>query len=127
MSVTRLLQESVVVQAPLDPLDMVKAVLLELQSPDGARISPIGRTLVTRCHTLPQSDVLAEATLVRGRFPVRDDKGMSGAPKSSYYELGQRNVGLPTGGDPYGNGVPIVVRDKESLLHGEGGQVPRQP
>ena len=30
---------------------------------------------------------------------------------------------MPTGGNLYGNGVPIVVRDRESLLHGEGVQV----
>jgi hypothetical protein len=34
-----------------------------------------------------------------------------------------RNAGLPKGREPYGNGVPVVVRDGESPLHGEGGQV----
>lgn len=34
-----------------------------------------------------------------------------------------KNTGLPKGREPYGNGVPIVVRGRESLLHGEGGQV----
>jgi len=29
---------------------------------------------------------------------------------------------LPTGGDPYGNGVSVVVRVRESLIHGEGRQ-----
>jgi hypothetical protein len=36
-----------------------------------------------------------------------------------------RNAGLPTGQEPYGNGVPIVVRRRESRPHGEGGQVRR--
>ena len=40
MSVTRLVQESVVLLAPLDPLDMVKAELPELQSPDGVSTHP---------------------------------------------------------------------------------------
>ena len=40
MSVKRLLHESVVVQAPQDPLDMVKAELLELQFPDGVSNHP---------------------------------------------------------------------------------------
>ena len=32
----------------------------------------------------------------------------------------RRNTGLPTGGDPYGNGTPIVLSERESRLHGEG-------
>jgi hypothetical protein len=35
----------------------------------------------------------------------------------------ERNAGLPKGGDPQGNGDPVVVRARESLVHGEGGQV----
>ena len=38
-----------------------------------------------------------------------------------------RNAGLPTGGDPQGNGVSVVVGVRESLTHGEGGQVVRWP
>ena len=34
----------------------------------------------------------------------------------------RRNTGWPTGREPYGYGVPIVVRGKESLPHGEGEQ-----
>ena len=34
-----------------------------------------------------------------------------------------RNVGWPKGREPYGDGVPIVVRDRESRLHGEVEQV----
>ena len=48
---------------------------------------------------------------------------MNGAPKSRYHVLCQRNAGLPTGGDPYGNGALVVVRAGESPAHGEGGQV----
>ena len=50
-------------------------------------------------------------------------KGTNGAPKSRYYVLCRRNAGLPTGGDPYGNGALVVVRAGESPVHGEGGQV----
>ncbi len=39
------------------------------------------------------------------------------------YVLCHRNAGLPTGGDPYGNGALVVVRGRESRPHGEGGQV----
>ncbi len=34
-------------------------------------------------------------------------------------------MGLPKGGDPYGNGVPVVVSGWESQLQGEGEQVTR--
>ena len=33
-----------------------------------------------------------------------------------------RKTRLPTGREPYGNGVPVVVSGRESRLHGEGGQ-----
>ena len=39
------------------------------------------------------------------------------------YVLCQRNAGLPTGREPYGNGALVVVRAGESPAHGEGGQV----
>jgi hypothetical protein len=35
----------------------------------------------------------------------------------------RRSMGLPTGREPHGNGVPVVVRAGESPAHGEGGQV----
>jgi hypothetical protein len=35
----------------------------------------------------------------------------------------QRNVGSPKGREPYGDGVLVVVRARESRVHGEGGQV----
>ncbi len=31
-------------------------------------------------------------------------------------------AGSPTGREPYGDGAPVVVRAKENLVHGEGGQ-----
>jgi hypothetical protein len=34
-----------------------------------------------------------------------------------------RNAGSPTGRESQGDGVPIVVRSRESLLPGEGEQV----
>ncbi len=36
-----------------------------------------------------------------------------------------RNSGSPTGRESYGDGDLVVVRGRESLLHGEGGQVLR--
>ena len=42
---------------------------------------------------------------------------MNGVPKSVYNPLLVRNTGWPTGGDPYGHGASIVVRERESRLH----------
>ena len=49
---------------------------------------------------------------------IQDDKllnnefkqGHEWEPKSSYYVLPTQNMGLPKGGDPYGNGVFIVSK-----------------
>jgi hypothetical protein len=37
-------------------------------------------------------------------------QGHEWEPKSSYYVLPVQNMGLPNGGDPYGNGVFIVSK-----------------
>jgi hypothetical protein len=88
---------------------MVKALLLESQFPVGASTSPFRKSLVIGSHSLCTSVFVASIPLEDGRFPMWIDKGMNEAPKSSYYELCLQNVGLPTGGDPYGNGASIVV------------------
>src|SRR6516162_6800676 len=38
-----------------------------------------------------------------------------------------RNAGWPNGREPYGHGVSVVVRGRESRPHGEGRQVRRHP
>jgi hypothetical protein len=48
------------------------------------------------------------------------------AERSAYVTLHQlrlENLGSPTGREPYGAGALVVVRGRESRLHGEGGQV----
>src|SRR4051794_34626430 len=50
---------------------------------------------------------------------------MSRRPKSCYYVRPRRNSRSPQGREPHGDGVPIVVRVRESRTHGEGGQVDR--
>src|SRR5439155_17379155 len=37
--------------------------------------------------------------------------------------LASVNTGLPKGRESHGNGVPVVVRVRENLTHGKGGQV----
>jgi hypothetical protein len=62
-------------------------------------------------------------------FPTVEDhatsvhKEMSWAPKGHYYVHHRWNAGFPTGREAHGNGAPIVVRGRESRLHGEGEQV----
>jgi hypothetical protein len=48
--------------------------------------------------------------------------GMNGRPKSCYFVRHQGSMGSPTGREPYGDGGPIVVRDRESRSLGEAGQ-----
>ena len=45
------------------------------------------------------------------------------APTTVLNVVRARNAGSPTGGNPHGDGVPVVVRGRESRPHGEGGQV----
>lgn len=54
---------------------------------------------------------------------MRKGKGMNGASKLDCYVVYMRNVGLPKGRESYGDGVPIVVRVRESLIQGEVEQV----
>jgi hypothetical protein len=58
-----------------------------------------------------------------GHLSMRKSKDMNGASKLVYYVVYIRNVGLPKGRKSYGDGVPIVVRVRESLIQGEGEQV----
>ena len=59
----------------------------------------------------------------RHRMPARHFKEANGEPNPTSHVQLVRNAGSPTGRESYGDGDPIVVRGRESLLHGEGGQV----
>ena len=54
---------------------------------------------------------------------LTDLKVTNRAPATVLDVVRARNAGTPTGGDPQGDGVPVVVRGRESRPHGEGGQV----
>jgi hypothetical protein len=69
--------------------------------------------------------VLAPNTLHGSWVSIRNLKGTNWAPTAVLNVTQARNAGLPTGREPYGNGAPVVVRGRESRLHGEGGQVSR--
>jgi hypothetical protein len=47
---------------------------------------------------------------------------MGGLTRARYARRG-RTAGSPTGREPYGDGVPVVVRGRENRSHGEGAQV----
>ena len=52
--------------------------------------------------------------------------GMSGRPNPCSDVRWQENSGSPTGREPYGDGVLVVVGVRESRTHGEGGQVDQE-
>lgn len=52
-------------------------------------------------------------------------KGADEAPNLRYDVLHTENAGSPTGCEPQGDGVLVVVRKRESRSHGEGGQAIR--
>jgi hypothetical protein len=65
-----------------------------------------------------------------GHRPARVVKEMNGRPTSRSIRTTKTNAGSPTGREPYGDGVPIVVvgvtshqGGRESRPQGEGAQV----
>jgi hypothetical protein len=49
---------------------------------------------------------------IQGDKPLNSEfkQGHEWEPKSSYHVLSTQNMGLPIGGDPYGNGVFVVSK-----------------
>src|SRR4051812_31925513 len=45
----------------------------------------------------------------RGLVTATSGEGMSGGPTGGYHVLSDRNSGSPTGREPYGDGIPVVV------------------
>ena len=54
---------------------------------------------------------------------MREIKDMREAPPTIYHVSTERNMGWPNLGDPHGDGVPIVLSERESRSQGEGKQV----
>ena len=112
-----------------DPRDMAKAGLPEAESPEDAKARPSER------HSLP-APCSAMAFLqgrrnLRGveRCPARAMKEMSRTP-TSRSDVRQGRTDQPSGREPQGDGVPIVVvgvathrGGRESRPQGEGAQV----
>ena len=113
-----------------DPRDMAKAGLPEAQSPEDAKIRPPERHLVPAPRFATAS--LAGCRNLRSveRCPARAIKEMNGTPKSRSDVQQRRTRDQPTGREPHGDGVLIVVVEvtihqggRESRPQGEGAQV----
>ncbi len=116
-------------EASRDPRDMAKAELLEAQSPDDERERPPER------HPRP-APCPATASRVRRSQPsghgALPNEGNQGDDWDAYVMLGRTtatNAGSPTGREPHGHGVPIVVvrvtphqGGRESRPQGQGAQ-----
>ena len=94
-----------------DPSDTVKAILPESQSPEDATSRPPERYL--KPAPCPASESALIRCNLRGveRFPMREFKGMNGAPKSLCYVWQGRTWDRLTGAChvPQGDTGPVVV------------------
>jgi hypothetical protein len=120
--------------ASRDPRDMAKAELPEAESPEDAKIRPPERHLLPAPRSAMPSFAWLSQPSGRGALP---SEGNQGDESDAYVTLGrttETNAGLPTGREPHGYGVPIVVvrftphqGGRESRPQGEGAQVAGDP
>ena len=115
---------------PQDPRDMAKAGLLQAQFPE-VKVRTRRNDACNRRRVMPGHEPVGPGNF-RGteRRPVRAVKEMSGRPTSRCHVQRGRTAGSPTGREPQGDGVPVVVAGattcrggRESRSQGEGAQV----
>jgi hypothetical protein len=118
MSGKRMNSEAVYGSDPQDLSDMVKAILPEPQDPF-SKVSYPGRTAEHpgRPSDTAKLNQLRPNASQRDRVAMSHRKGLNGAPNSLYHIHHDRNSGLPKGRESYGDGDPIIVGGRESLLH----------
>ena len=116
------------------PRDMVKAKLPEPQSPAVQATHSRPQRLTAVPSRAGHHDFRGAYPPLDGRLVANQFKGTNGAPTSRSNVHHRRNAGSPTGREPYGDGVPVVVAGvttaqgaRESRAQGEGGQVIRRP
>jgi hypothetical protein len=116
--------------ASRDPRDMAKAELPKSQSPEDAKICPPERHLLPAPRFAMASFAGCRNLRSVERCPARAIKEMSGTPTSRSDVQQRRTRDQPTGREPHGDGVPIVVVEvtshqggRESRPQGEGAQV----
>ena len=113
-----------------DPRDMAKAGLLQAQFPE-VRVRTRRNDACNRRRVMPGHEPVGPGNFRDAeRRPVRAVKEMSGRPTSRCYVQRGRTTGSPTGREPQGDGVPVVVAGvttcrggRESRSQGEGAQV----
>jgi hypothetical protein len=92
-----------------DPRDMAKATLPKPQSREDARHRPPERHLEPAPRPATTSLFCRRNLRSVERCPVRAIKEMSRAPNSRSDVQQRRTLDQPTGREPHGDGVPIVV------------------
>ena len=117
-----------------DPRDMVKAGLPDSLVSRRRNSSSAGKTSVTGANPVAASYSGRRNLQGMERCPMRAFKETKRTPKSRYIRTAGTNVGSPTGREPHGDGVPVVVvrvtphqGGRESRLQGEGAQVTGDP
>jgi hypothetical protein len=120
--------------ASWDPRDMAKATLPKPQSPEDAIAASVGKTPDTGATPCDNSHEWLSHLRGVERCPVRAIKEMSEAPKSRSDVQQGRTRDQPSGREPQGDRVPIVVvrftphqGGRESRPQGEGAQVTGHP
>jgi hypothetical protein len=113
---------------------MVKAELLDSPVSRRRNSSSAGKAPVTGANPVAASCRGRRNLQGMERCPVRAFKETNRTPKSRYIRTAGTNVGSPTGREPYGDGVPIVVvrvtshqGGRESRPQGEGAQATGYP
>ncbi len=95
--------------APRGPRDMAKAELLDTPISRRWNVASAGNAPATGATPCADIWVLSAQPLGRGAMP---SEGIQGDEWGAYVTLGRTtrtNAGSPTGREPYGDGVPIVV------------------
>lgn len=103
------LREDVEAEPLQDSHTMVKAGLLEVQSPDGLMVAPpIQRLPSVLCCTLECAWVRSTFRSKR-RASTKRFKAMKRQPTVCSHVSGRRNAGFPTSRETHGNGVPVLL------------------
>jgi hypothetical protein len=116
--------------APRDPRDMAKAGLPDIPISRRCKEPSVGK--------IPETGAMLCADIVEGSVHLSErgampSEGIQGDEWDAYVTLSRTtrtNVGSPTGREPYGDGVPVVVvgvtthqGGRESRPQGKGAQV----
>ncbi len=104
------------------PRDRVKARLPEPQSPAVQLAHSPPQRLGALLPGATRSSFAGRTLGLAGARERRELRGGVGRLRRARHVQPHRNAGWPTGREPSGHGVPVVVGDGESPSRGEGGQ-----